>query len=570
MAYPLVQGKKILIFHSTRNGKQVKQERLYAFDTFTDAKETINSKTKWSLFCASLQMHLEGKASINKNDLKVKIIKILEQTKNKDASDMLNKTTLQLISILQTYSAPLLPNKKKSLKMAKINLNLLSKAINENLILINKQKEEIMPLCLSQPKENQTVEKLFNDGLDYFDQGDWDSAKEVFLAGIKLDPDHIDLLVHAGLSELIDKNYPLALSYFNKASTIGQKYIDTEIENNPDTCIKHSCFDAWKENQVCHLAEECPDWETKKCEDCDNSPGNEYLGLYANYKFRPFFRALENKAVTLIKLKRYQKAIETLQLCQSYQPLWGTYNLIGLCHLNLGNIEEANKWVIEMLWPSAYYKKAVILFALGHLYDSVRHLLTGVTQNPHIAYMLTGNEKPEPIRYMGIGSNVKLSASEFMHEHHSIFKKYSGFTTLLRCLLNDELITTLLDELEEYNKQHKNGKTPPRDSFYKKLTTGNMVEDFLDQHVPRILSKLNNKSSAYWSPMVDEVMTVRVLTQKTQNWLVELKDFPDKTLYFRPTYSLHMKGVLEGDMTQLRVSKSWYYKKRLFVSGNIE
>ena len=67
----------------------------------------------------------------------------------------------------------------------------------------------------------------------------------------------------------------------------------------------------------------------------------EDLTVIGLMKFRPFFRAMTNKAVTLMRMKRYQEAIETLLLCQSYDELWGVRNMIGECHFCLGGVAEA-------------------------------------------------------------------------------------------------------------------------------------------------------------------------------------------------------------------------------------
>lgn len=123
-------------------------------------------------------------------------------------------------------------------------------------------------------------------------------------------PDHVDLLVHAGLSELIEKNYHLALSYFDKAIELGKRHIDIEIANNPEQYVKRDNLEKRATDKECRLADECTDRDTKKCKDCEENPENKAPNLYSYLEFRPFFRALTNKAVTLQKMKRYQEAIE--------------------------------------------------------------------------------------------------------------------------------------------------------------------------------------------------------------------------------------------------------------------
>ena len=40
-------------------------------------------------------------------------------------------------------------------------------------------------------------------------------------------------------------------------------------------------------------------------------------------------------------------------------------------------------------------------------------------------------------------------------------------------------------------------------------------------------------------------------------------------LAYNPTFEYFVDYVQEGDTILIRVSKSWYYKRRLFVSGEI-
>ena len=96
-----------------------------------------------------------------------------------------------------------------------------------------------------------------------------------------------------------------------------------------------------------------------------------------------------------MKLKRYEAAIETLKLCQEYQALWGTSNMIGKCYLYLGNHEEADKWYGELLWSDAHYMKALIKYALKDKECALKHLLIGILWNPHIAEMLIAIDKPD-------------------------------------------------------------------------------------------------------------------------------------------------------------------------------
>jgi hypothetical protein len=69
-------------------------------------------------------------------------------------------------------------------------------------------------------------------------------------------------------------------------------------------------------------------------------------------------------------------------------------------------------------------------------------------------------------------------------------------------------------------------------------------------------------------PEKNEIISVAIQEKKQLNWLATLNKYPEKILYLRPShYSEH---ISEGDTVRVLVSKSWHYKKRLFVSGEVE
>jgi len=313
------------------------------------------------------------------------------------------------------------------------------------------------------------------------------------------------------------------------------------------------------------LADECPDVDTGRCEGCETSPVNSLTRLYRFTEFRPFFRALTNNAGCLMRLRRYEEAIDTLLLCRSYDQLWGVRNMIGECHLCLGDVELAEQWYHDLLWPSAFYVRGLILLLLGRRKESLRYTLTGLTQNPHIATMLLGREKPEEIRYVGDGLPCRLAASEFTHRHGHLFRKRPGFRAMLRCALDDPTIGNLHLELIEAHRRHREDRDyrVPKDLF--RLMSGNMEEDFLDEYVPRLLAEICNPSSEHWIPEDDTVIEATILEKKTANWLMILSDNPDRTFYLKAgsTHPLAM----DGETVQIRISKWWHYRRRLFVTG---
>jgi len=567
VAFPRIQGKRIVILHSRRESGQVKQLRLHVFATFADAEEAVESDKKWGWLCDSMKANLSGKSSFNRQRLREKILKMLQKQNPGEKPDHLQKTTNELLETMLSFKDPLTPGHIKSLKAAKESLIGLTKVVGDKLKLLDKKEEEMISFDDHGVYQENTTEDILYEGLAHYERGEWDRAKDRFMQGLKVDPNHLDLLVHAGLSELLEENYLLALSRFDRALEIGKGKIDDEIESNPGEYIKYEDFEKWAEGQVCELADECPDWGTDQCEDCDRSPVNSWTGLYSYTKFRPFFRAMTNKAVTLMRMKRYQEAIDTLLICQSYDYLFGVPNMIGECHFCLGDAEKADQWVTEMLWPEAYYMKSLILYSSGRREGALRYLLTGVTHNWHIGRMIVGIEKPEKTRYIGEALPDRLSASEHIHESRHLFGNNTGFKVMIRCVLEDPTIDELLQELEEAKRRHKEDRGYRMDRFHWNLMNGNMNDDFLDRHVPRLSARLSGKDSEYWLPEKHEMITLMVQEKKRLNWLVSLVDIPERMIYFRPNF--YLEYISEGDTIKICVSKSWYYKKRLFISGEV-
>jgi tetratricopeptide (TPR) repeat protein len=557
MPFSRIQGNKLLILHSSRIDGKVKQIRLHSFDTFADAKETVDSNIKWDLLCETLKIQFG--VNINKKKLR-------ESTANKlkeiefDEIDPTNSSVLRVLGFLKNCRPPLSPKQIKVLKKAENNLIALKDILDEKLKLLEGPVKSFI-----RNGENE-AEQYLDLGLDYYGQGEWDEAKQLFLKGLKIEPDHVDLIVHAGLIELIHQEYFLALNYFNNAMEIGRQFADLMIETEPDEYIKDIDLDKWSENKVCDLADECPDRFTSRCNGCEESPKFQKTELYRYLEFRPFFRAMTNKAITLMKLKRYEDAINTLKICQEYQPLWGTYNMIGVCYLSLGNFYEADKWYREFLWNDTYYIKALIDYFLDKTEDALKYLLPGIIKNQYIAKMLAGKEKPEEIRYLGSALPDRLKASEFIHEHGYLFKQNPDFRNLINCILEFDEISVLLDSLVIEIDKTKANRNYKMDKQTWNLLHGDISDDFINKYIPIFMNRLNDKNKEYWKPKTEDVLDIQIIEKKQQNWLVKLMDF-EKLFYFRP--KIYIEDVGNDDCIQISVTKSWFYRKRVFVSGEI-
>ncbi|MEA1991462.1 MAG: hypothetical protein U9N58_04595, partial [Thermodesulfobacteriota bacterium] len=96
------------------------------------------------------------------------------------------------------------------------------------------------------------------------------------------------------------------------------------------------------------------------------------------------------------------------------------------------------------------------------------------------------------MRYIGSALPDRLEASEFIHEHGTIFKKYSGFRAMVRCVLDDVIISELLEDLRESKTRRKEERDYRMGSHHWKLLFGNMDKEFLSLHIPRLHTSLND------------------------------------------------------------------------------
>lgn len=109
-----------------------------------------------------------------------------------------------------------------STELVKDNLKRISE-------LIDKKSDLFEGDSMLAVARNENAEACLDQGLAHYEKGEWDKAKALFLEGLKIDPNHVDLLVHAGLVDFLHDSYPLALTY-QRNSTSGPDRILTLSE----------------------------------------------------------------------------------------------------------------------------------------------------------------------------------------------------------------------------------------------------------------------------------------------------------------------------------------------------
>ncbi len=568
MAFVRIQGQKIVIMHSKREGKRVRQEKLHTFKNYAEAAEAIASDFRWNSLCDAIELAKKGNP-LNRKALRKRIERALEdkgEWKRDPLKEEIETLTrhLKACSTSETTPANLrnIENCVDELEELVIVIDLLL----ENIRKQNREKEEMEMEMENRAEGITTAESFFDSGLDEYSKGNWEKARLNFQRGLESDPEHVDLLVHSGLICLIDNDLELALAYFDRAGEIGVKQIERMIKEKPDEYVKMEDFDEWAEENPCRYKDECQEeWNSISCRSCENHPYYSFNSLYRHIEFRPFFRSQTNKAYVLMKMRRYEEVIETIHFVRKYDDLNGLNNMLGESHLCLGELEPADRWYIEMLWPEAFYIKGLIKLLKGDDVSAVSYVLRGIMRNSRMANMILGIEKPENIRYIGTVLDPRLEASEFFHEHEHIFSRHPSFRVILRAIMDDPKIQDLVQQISEAVWRRSNERRYEMDKGLFSLWIGNISEEFLEEHVPRIVERLRDKSGPYWSPEPGQTLEVLIIKKKTQNWLVSLADSPEKTFFIRPKFT--GIDINEGEDIKIKAVKSWFYRKNLYVSA---
>jgi tetratricopeptide (TPR) repeat protein len=567
MAFARLLGRKIEILHSHREGRRVGQMKLYEFDNAAEARAVGESPERWNLLCASLVASLGKQARFDGETLRHRVLELSRAMPDQDAPDNpVEELATKLRSSLQSFDAPLTPPQRAMLEGARGALIGLLTEIPERLTLLSRKglKEKTM----DDVHAPGTADRLLDQGLTLYEQGKWDDAKRRFLAGLNLDREHVDLLVHTGLCELTAGNLALALRYFEQAAAHGRIQVGTLIQKDPTFYVTAEAKKkAVEKMTTCLAPKEHNPRRAGACHECVE----DYLGTVGSFRghleVRPFLRAVHNQAHVLMKLGRYQAALEVLHEYQRYEDDPGTSELIGHCHLELGNLTQAKKWSGSLLWPSACYYRALILSRLDETEEALSVLIRGVFWNPHIARMLVGQEEPERVRWVGDALPPRLQASEFFHNERTPFTQDARMRCLIHLVLDDPEIQRQRTQLDEEIVKRDTNRNHRMNKLCWDLFTGQAPDELLKRHAARLVKRLEEPVSGYWLPRPGELLPVELLTAKTLNWKLRLQERSDATLYLRGP------GVgppAVGHRFSVRVVRAWRHRRSLFVTGEVE
>ncbi len=560
MAFARAQGSRIVILQSRRSGTAVRQEKLHEFRDFASAWESVESDRRWKLLCESIALAL-GSRRLDRDRLRASVLRALEGHPKGRTVPSLERLCTPLVQLLESIEGVAQPEHMHLLRESRGILQRLRVLLDARLALLEEQEKPDM-LHPTTP-ERSNAEDFFLAGLGHFERGGWREAAETFQEGLTLDPGHTDLLLYAGHCHSMEGNDELAVKYYARVSETVQSRMDRAIREEPEEFLTIGEIEKRARERGCQFPDEHLPESDGRCEECRASYLEECVTLYSRSEFRPFFHATAAEGHSLLKLRRLEEAIEVFKLSLSYDRQWGISNAVGECYLRIGQVQEAERWYREMLWPRAFYVRALILEQLGRRQEALGMLLEGTFRNVHMARMLLGREKRENVRWMGVALPPPLEASEFMYEEGGLFAGKSGFKALLRVICDDPEIAGLHVELEESieRRGRERGYDMPRRLW--NLWQGSATE-FFEAHTGRLLSQINDPSHEAWCPGVQSVIQARIVEKKRVNWLMEAPG-SDREFYFRP--GGFDESLAVGELIEIKVARAWFYRRSLFVAG---
>ena len=561
------QGRRIQILHSRRVGRTVRQIKLHEFRTPEELHELLRTPARWTELCDSMMACLSGEVRFDREALLGELTRLAETIPDAGTAGSLTTMASGLADALEALKAPLPPSARRDLIGAQPAFRRLVRVIPRVLKMATQYAttEKEATVNLQELKGSATT--LLDKGLDHYERGEWAQAKRMFVAGVQKNPTHVDLLVHAALSESLDGNHSLALEYLMRAVPLGREDVEKLIRKDPTLFRTSEMKRREVEMLTCKFPLEHESLPGVPCEECAQDFTDDLMTFRSNLETRPFLRALGNRAHVYMDLKRYDDALKDLHEYLRYEddPRW--HNVIGRCHLEVGRFDEAEKWLRTMLWASACYERAFVMVRLARIEQALSYLIWGICWNRHMGDMLLGREKPDPTNWIGDVLPPRLEASRFIRKDGRKLARDARYVSLVRLVRDDSEIRKLVDQVEEANQRKESDRNYRMDDFVWKLVVGSPPEELLKEHAHRLAQETQDPSGQHWLPPVGEILTATLLEALTVNWKLKLSDRCETIIYLkRPAGAIPPP---DGSTLTVCVTKAWRYRKSAFITGTI-
>ncbi|MGC4068380.1 MAG: tetratricopeptide repeat protein [Polyangiaceae bacterium] len=195
----------------------------------------------------------------------------------------------------------------------------------------------------------ESADQVFDEGMEFWWEGDRRTALKYFRRALKLDPLHADAHNHMGIASLDARKLKDAEEHFRAAADGAEPRIERDGAQVPWSIIEN----------------------------------------------RPYLRALGNLALTLAEQRKWAEALAIHQRILTLNPddNQGVRHLVGVEHLQIGDNQGALKAFEKCLGEevgSAFGLALARLHAFGPSAEVGKPLLLGFAANRYVAPMLLG------------------------------------------------------------------------------------------------------------------------------------------------------------------------------------
>ena len=238
-------------------------------------------------------------------------------------------------------------------------------------------------------------DKLFTKAINCYNLKNFPEAKKILKEILKKKSDYLDALHLLGHVYLIQKNYNLALNYYNKATKINSNFSDIWVNKgviyknignynqslesyNKAIQIKSNYLEAWFNLGNLHL----------RLKDFNETIKSFKKVLELNPKN---IDALLNLGFSYLKLKKYQNALDhydkAIKINPNFAKAWSNKGIVLKELKKYQNaLNHYNKAIqIDPNYAKAWSNKGVVLERLGKILDALDHYNKAIEIDPNYA-----------------------------------------------------------------------------------------------------------------------------------------------------------------------------------------
>jgi tetratricopeptide (TPR) repeat protein len=349
------KGGRVLLVHNERiaGESRVRQRELFRFSSAAELDAAL-SASKWPKWTRAIEWK-ERELTFDWDALKEKLAQELRGWKAAPSGGLHRRDgkvqrlatdlseALATLSLARPADVLLVERLTPSLQALRDTLSRLLTSTRSQIT----EKENAM--IRAQTGDRDSIEELFDQGMEHWWANDRRRALPVFKRVLKHDPRHADAHNHLGIASLEVRKLKHAEEHFRAAIEGGARSLERHGKRVPWACIEN----------------------------------------------RPYLRALGNLALALAEQRRWREALSVHEELLRLNPddNQGVRFLIGLEYLRVGDSRAALKHLRKSAGeePGATFGFALaLLLSRGSDADVGEALLAGFASNRYVAPMLLG------------------------------------------------------------------------------------------------------------------------------------------------------------------------------------